>query len=510
MGFYYNKKAIKKKVAESDDPRLEEDEYSLLSGWAASVDIRYANMRKDGLTMLDDINRRNRLVIMSQQPELEDILETLTDELIPSLPDGKRFFAYPKINKLDLIDIVKEDLIEDLQKAIDEEYRRIYRMLSLSRGGAWKKMKDYLVWGKLAWEIVYDDLEDPKKITAIFPIDALTLRETWVDGVRYWIHEPKYGLQGSSTRTLHDSQVIMLTWDDDYGRISYLERLVRDFNIFRIMERTKINWYITNSMFRTLFVIPGAGRGRRGGAKTLAAAMNRYKDDIEFDDTYATIEVNGQATIPANKEYWLLDTDSGKPEINVVGGEGHDMGDTDQLSYFERRLNKRSRLPIDRIDPNSAESWNIDPTSQKRQEIKFSNFNDRIREKYSIMVMKPLIIQLLLRFPNLRKDYEVIDSITLEYFKLNVFDELAQMEIIEKKIEFIEKLSNSLTYTDESGRERKFWSREFLVTKWLGMTEDDLAANRKLKAKEDLIMRKKAKEALDEFGEDQQLEGTSY
>jgi hypothetical protein len=104
--------------------------------------------------------------------------------------------------------------------------------------------------------------------------------------------------------------------------------------------------------------------------------------------------------------------------------------------------------------------------------------------------LKPLIIALALRHPSIKQDYNIVDAIFLDYVKINVFDELAQMDIMSKKVEFVTAMSDSLKYTDESGNDRYFFSREWLVKEYLGLTDDQMRANKKyLKQERDESLR---------------------
>lgn len=487
IGRAYSPQALRNKVGEVDDPRLEADEYQMLGQF--SQDARYAGLGGLGggaLGPLGELQRRNRLIDLAQNPEIEEILDTLTDELITNDPDAK-YFASPVISG-EHLDGVSPEVVKAMQRIVDSEYPRLYRMLNFGGNGAWELMRNWLIWGKVAFEVVYDDLENPKKIIGMLPIDPLTLAEYWEEGVRYWIQEPRgaaAGIGGGAQRLFHDSQIVMIAWDTDYGRISYAERLLRPFNIYRVMERTKVNWHITNSQFRTLITIPTAGKGRTRGAKTLSSAMARYKDDITFDDATGAVEVNGTATIPANKEYWMVDGDSGTPKVDVVSGDGPDMSDTSPLTYFERRLQRISKLPLELLDPSSSETWNIDPTSQRRQEIKFSNFVDRVRNKFAHIIMNPLLMQLVLDIPAVRGDMAILDSVRLSFVKNNIFNELAQMEIMSKRVEFVEKMSQSLISTDAAGRTRSFFPHKWLASEYLKLTSAQISAIEAINARED-------------------------
>lgn len=499
FGQVYNKEAIKKKVAEADDPRLESNEYQLLNGYVNSIDVRYSKFNRLAYNQFDEIRKRNFLIELSLQPEIEDILDTLSQECIVKIPSSKYVFE-PIFNSMD-IDDLSDKADEEIKDHINTYFPILYKMLDLHDGGAKKLLRNWLIWGKIAFEIIYDNLDNPKKIIGIVPIDAITLEEKYHDGQMWYIQQPKFGINVRE-RILHESQVVFIQWDEDYGRISYVERLLRYFNVYRIMERSKILWFMTHSQDKTLFTVPGAGKGRAKGAQTLAAAMHRYSDNIEFNDYTGQLFVNGQPQWQSSKEYWMLETDSGKPSIDNVEGRGHDLSETQSISFFEQRLYKISKIPINRFDPSSGDSWTADPTSQKREEIKFSTFVNDIRDKFGIVILKPLKISLCLDNPDLINDNEILDSIVLEYQHNNVFDELAEMEILEKKIEFIEKLQNALVVMGPSGRERKFFPQEYLVNKYLGLTEQEIKEIKKMKIKEERELEKLDKEIIDEFGEE--------
>lgn len=509
LGMYIDKTALKKKIAEPDDPRLElnkENEYGLLMSYVANLDIRYKQYDKETYNVFDELRKRNYLIQFSKNPEIEDIVDTLRDEVVIADPNSP--FAVSAIfNDMDVSADISKETIEYINEFIARVYPRIYRMLNFKDEGLATKIKEFIVEGKKAWEIVYDNIDKPTTIIAIIPMDPLTLTPTWDEnGQLWWIQEPKFGIK-SEKRLLHDSQVIYIEWDDEYGQMPYLERLIRPFNIFRTLERAKIFWYVTRSQQRTQFTIPGAGKSRIKAAQTLAAAMERYSDDMEFIDSTGELYQNGAPQIMANREFWLLETDSGTPKIDNVDSGGIDLNETSSLSWWERRLYKLSKIPIDRFDPASAEAWNLDATSQKRQEIKFANFTTSIRTKIAPVFLKPLKNQLCLEKPELLLDEQILDNIVLEWVKNNVFDELSQFEIDAKRIEHIEKMQTALSVEDPNGRTQYFFPREYLVKKYLKLTPQEIEEIKRLKAKEDEEVRKQAKEDLEDFGESKELEG---
>lgn len=509
LGMYINKKALKKKVGESDDLRLEgtQNEYSLLTSYIASMDIRYSKYTDDNYNLFDELRRRNFLIQFSKNPEIEDILDTLCGEVIIKSSDEK-YPCKPIFNSIALEGILKKDLINKINDFITNSYPKLYRMLNFKNDGAEKKLREFLVEGRKAWEIVYDNLDKPKTIIAIIPIDPLTLTMSYDEnGQLWWIQEPKFGISAEK-RLLHDSQVIYLAWDDEYGKMSYIERLLRPFNIFRVMERSKIFWYITRSQSRTYFKIPTSGKSRTKSAQLLASAMERYSDDIEFVDTTGEMYMNGQPQIMANREFWMAETDSGSPSIENVDAGGIDLNETQSLSYFENRLYKLSKIPLDRMDPSSSDTWNLDPTSQKRSEIKYSNFIEKIRTNFGQVFLKPLLIQLCLDIPELLEDDQVLEEITLDWVKNNVFEELAQFDIDNKRVEHIKNMQEAFQTEDPDGRVINYFPREYLIKKYFKLSPEELKEIENLRKKEQEEEREQALQNRKDFGDEMEMEGS--
>ena len=55
---------------------------------------------------------------------------------------------------------------------------------------------------------------------------------------------------------------------------------------------------------------------------------------------------------------------------------------------------------------------------------------------------------------------------------------------MQKRVEFIQSMKDGMVDMDKEGNEIKFWSSEFLVKKYLHMSDADIALNDKLKQEE--------------------------
>lgn len=425
--------------------------------------------------------KRDALRKLAVQPELEDILDTMSNECIVYDSDYT-YFCEPFIEAQELRDLkakVRKQLKDDLSK----HFRTFYKMLGWKYRG-WDDFKRWLIEGNLAWEIVWDSLEKPKKIIGLVPIDPATLTKKFDNNKWYWV---QYKGMNGKERTLLDSQVIYISYQDTnaISRQSYLERLIRPFNIYRIIEQAQLIWTITNASFKMRFTIPVKGMNRQTGMMTLNMAMNQYKEDIKFQQETGELSINGQTNLPFNKEYWLPESDSGSPQIETLGGEGPELADNDQMKFFKNQLYKISKIPLSRFDQESGETWfGADATSVARVEIDFSRFVIRLRNIFSQIMIKPLQLQLAADHPELLENKEILEAISIQFKSYNTFEELMEMELMQKRVDFIQSMKESMVDMDVEGNEIKFFSSKFLVEKYLKLSPQDISLNDKYKKEE--------------------------
>lgn len=426
----------------------------------------------------DFAQKRDALRKLALQPELEDILDTLSNESIV-YDNDLTYFAEPFIEAQELSDY-KKDVQDKLKDVMSRNYRKLYKMLNW-KYRAWDDFKRFLVEGNMAWEIVYDKLDKPTQIIGLVPLDAATLTKKFEKNKWYWVQFK--GIQGRE-RTLLDSQIIYIAYQETncLNRTSYLERLIRPFNIYRIIEQAQLIWTITNASYKMKFTIPTKGMNKTMGMQTLASAMNKYKEDIKFIGDTGELTINGQVNMPFNKEYWFPESDSGSPNIETLGGEGPELNDNDQLKYFKNQLYKMSKIPLSRFDQESGETWfGSDPTSVARTEIDFARFVTRLRNQFSQIILKPLQLQIALSLPEIQENRQLLEAISLQYKSYNLFEEMMEQDLAQKRVEFIQSMKDSMVDMNDEGSEIKFFSSKFLVQKYLKLSDADLALNDKLK-----------------------------
>ena len=486
---FKNMKAIPadKILQPKDDPMLQQSLYGQMNNWRTKSE-EDKSFREKTLQQKRDILRK-----LATQPEIEDILDIMANESIV-YDDEEAYICNPFLDNAVIQDL-NEEALSEIRKAVNSIFYKIYLLLDW-KNDAWNQFRRYLVDGVLAFEIIYDNLENPHSIIGIVPIDPATLTRNIKDGVTYWT---QFKGELGRERELLDAQVIYIKYEDSgvVERQSYLERLIRPFNVYRIIEQAQIVWTVTQSSFKTMFTIPVAGMSKKNGLQTLNAAMNRYREEITFNQESGELRINGKTNMPFNKEFWMPENENGKPTIETLVDGGPSLSDSDQLKYFESKLYKMSKIPGSRFDNENQATWfGTDASQQLRDEINFSRFVTRIRSVFANIILKPLRIQLALQIPDIKNDKRILDSVSLRFNSYNQFTELMEAELSQKRMEHIQTLKDTFTSQDADGNEESYFCDKFLIIKYLKMSDADLELNEKFKI-EQAAAKQRAEEEID-------------
>ena len=409
------------------------------------------------------------------QDELEEILDVLCDEAI--VFDESNYCGYGHFNG---------QISASIEEEIGDVYNAIYNYFGFNDAlSIWNYFRKWLVDGYLAFEIVYNDNQteiigfkelDPRSLVP--GIDTETGKKQWV----------QYKGQGAKEKELWDSQIIYLSYSqvNSPQRTSYIERLIRSFNMLRIMEHTRIIWAVTNASFKTKFVIPVGGKSKTRAKQSLASLMNSYREVVDFDFDSGEMQTNGDPMMPFNKEYWLPSKDGESPEIENIGGDGPDLGDTESLKYFADRLKLASKIPFSRFDREGGSVWDLEASGMMRDEIKFAKFITRLRSIFQEILIKPLYIQMCLKHPELKNDVSFQAGLSLKWVKDNIFEELKEMELMSRRVDFIGNVKTQLSTMNAEMEEIPYFDLGFLIKRYGGFTQEDIKANARAKESTEL------------------------
>ena len=124
------------------------------------------------------------------------------------------------------------------------------------------------------------------------------------------------------------------------------------------------------------------------------------------------------------------------------------------------------KLPTSRLESDQA--FNLGRASEiSRDELKFSKFVSRLRNRFSHLFDNLLEIQLALTGVMSRSEWKSLkNDIKYEFMKDNYFTELKEQELINSRLSILQQAEQF---------EGKFFSSEWIRKNVLRMTEDEMA-----------------------------------
>lgn len=417
--------------------------------------------------------KREFLRKFAMNGEIEWILDTITDESI--IFNEKNFFCRPDVSSIspNLSEKMRDKVID----AIEKNFKKIYTHFFKDQISAWYFFKQFLIEGFLCFEIIYD--EEAKNIIGFKELDPISLRpgvEEDQDGWKnVWY---QYEDSPKLKRKLMDSQIIYISYSKSsfIGRVSYTERLVRSFNLLRLMENTRVIWNLMNATYRLKMVVPIGTKSPQKAKEALQELVSAYKEDVYLDFDSGELLINGKPSMQFYKNYLMPKNAQGdSPEIETLSAEGPDLSRTESLKYFYDKLKMDSKIPWSRFDREEGNGTTImlGADGLDRDEIRFANFISRLRSIFQEIILKPLWIQLTLDFPELKDDEIFRSNLGIKFYEDNLFKEFKRIEIVTKKLEFINGLRD---YTKDDAS-TPYFSSTWLLKHFDVLESDELKEN---------------------------------
>jgi hypothetical protein len=401
----------------------------------------------------------------------------ITSTAVTFFDDGNKF-ANVKLNYK-----VDQNIMDELSVVYNKLYNYFGFYDAIQASDYFRK---WLIDGFLAFEIVYN--EQQTEIIGFVEIDPASLTPGLdpQTNEKIWFVNQRMGAGGNiiQDRILFDSQIIYISYSksDMTSRISYVERLIRSFNILRTMEATRIIWAVTNASYKTQYIIPVGSVQSVRGRQTLAQAMNSYKEIVDFDWDSGEIYTNGRPMLQFYKDIFMASEGGETPQIQNIGNDGPEISDTETLKYFRDKLRQASKIPSSRFEKEQGEGvFTLTADGIAREEIRFSKFIARLRAVFQEILIKPLYIQMCLKHPEIQTDMNFRVNMGLDYYKDSVFEQNKEIELLQKQTDFISSIMSTMVERDAEGNETPYFDFDFIVRKFFGMSDEDLKLNQRYK-----------------------------
>tara|TARA_R110000851_G_scaffold230898_3_gene383686 strand:+ start:1272 stop:2903 length:1632 start_codon:yes stop_codon:yes gene_type:complete len=357
------------------------------------------------------------------------------------------------------VDIVLDDLEQPdrIKKLIRDEFEYIGELLNMNFQGH-DIFRRWYVDGRLYYHKIIDDKNPKKGLIEVRPIDATKIRkvkevikgtdpasgaEVITGTNEFYIYE-KQGIGGvgmaSSTglKIAPDSITYVTSGLFDPTRtqvLSHLHKAIKPCNQLRMMEDSLVVYRMSRAPERRIFYIDVGNLPKGKAEEYLRNIMARYKNKMVYDASTGELKDNNKH-MSMLEDFWLPRREGGRgTEISTLPG-GDNLGQIDDIVYFQKKLYKSLTVPVSRLDTESQSMISLGRASETtREELKFQKFISRLRKKFSNLFIDMLHTQLILKgIVNEEEWAEIKHDISIDFIQDSHFAEMKNAELLRERI----------------------------------------------------------------------------
>ena len=425
-------------------PKVDEDGagYVTASGshYGQYVDI-HGDKSKDNSTLIQKYRG------VAQHPEVDAAIEDITNEAVSG---GDEMAVKVNLDNTDLSKSIKNKMVE--------EFDDILYMLKFKDMGH-DIFRSWYVDGRKVYHLVVDEKNPKKGIQDIRPVDSAKIRKvkeivrkkdpitgaTIIEGQNeYFIYQEKPGQQNSGIKLTKDSVVYVTSGLLDSSQknvVSYLHKALKPINQLRMMEDSLVIYRLARAPERRIFYIDVGNLPKGKAEEYMKGIMTRYRNKLVYDAGTGEIK-DDRKHMSMLEDFWLPRREGGRgTEISTLPG-GENLGQIDDILYFQKRLYRSLNVPVNRLEQESQ--FSLGRSSEiTRDELKFQKFIDRLRLRFSTMFKEILKRQLILKNIITEEDWEEFSNdINFEFTRDNHFTELKDAELLREKLQSLDQVQN--------------------------------------------------------------------
>ena len=396
-----------------------------------------------------DLIRRYRST--SEHPECDLAIEDIVNESINT--DEKRASV--------AIDTDKLTYSTKIKTRIKEEFDQVLRLLDFNNK-AHEIFRRWYIDGRLHYHKIIDENEPQKGIQELRYIDALKIKrirkvdkEVTKKGSPtlkiiedYYVYHEN-GIQNSpSAATGAIGGSIKITADAiascpsglfDPTKalvLGYLHKAIKPVNQLRMIEDAVVIYRIARAPERRIFYIDVGNLPKVKAESYLKDVMNRYRNKLVYNAVTGEIKDDRQQ-MSMLEDFWLPRREGGRGiEITTLPG-GQNLGEIDDIVYFQRKLYRSLNIPISRLETESG--FNLGRGAEiTRDEVKFTKFVQKLRNKFNTLFNNILKTQLILKGVIAEVDWiDIKNGLSYNYIKDGHYAEMRDMDLLRDRLEIL-------------------------------------------------------------------------
>ena len=436
FGFNITKKKSNQKPVASPVSPPQDDGATLVSAanyYGISVDL-------DGsLKNENDLIRKYRDTC--NYPDCDSAVEDIINETIVS--DG--------INPIVEINLEDLKISDSIKTKVTDEFNTVLKLLKFSDKGH-DLFRSWYIDGRLYYNILIDEATKKSGISELRYIEPQKIRKIKSikkskspTGVEINLGVDEYYLFNDKGLTAGTTQGVKLSvdsvaycnsglLDQNTGMVlSYLHKAIKPTNQLKMIEDALVIYRVSRAPERRIFYIDVGNLPKVKAEQYVQDIMNKFRNKLVYDANTGEIK-DDKKHLSMMEDFWMPRREGGKgTEITTLDG-AQNLGQIEDINYFQNKLFQSLNVPMSRLRPDTGFSIGQSSTIT-RDEIKFSKFISRLRNKFSGLFSSILRIQLISK-GIIRDDEweEILEGIKYTFQQDNHYAELKDAEIMQNRL----------------------------------------------------------------------------
>ena len=246
--------------------------------------------------------------------------------------------------------------------------------------------------------------------------------------------------------------------------LSYLHKAIKPVNQLRMIEDAVVIYRIARAPERRIFYIDVGNLPKVKAEQYLKDVMNRYRNKLVYNASTGEIKDDRQQ-MSMLEDFWLPRREGGRgTEITTLPG-GSNLGEIDDILYFQKKLYRSLNIPISRLETESGFNLGIG-AEITRDEVKFTKFVQKLRRKFNTLFNNILKTQLILKGVVAEEDWlSIKENLSYQYMKDGHYAEMRDMDLLKDRLEVLNTLEPYIG---------QYFSKKYVQKQVFRMSDDEI------------------------------------
>jgi hypothetical protein len=422
---------------------------------------------------------------IATQSEIEMAIDEIVNEAMDTTAD-----------EIVTIDVDNIKYGDNVKNRIKEEFDIILELFNFNND-AYELFRRWYVDGRMYYHIIIDEKSprdgikelryvDPRKIRKVREVKRVRQGPAFVNQTKaeYYVYNDRsflaagggHGAATSLPMDMNSTAGLRISIDSilhatsgltDKNNVlvySHLQKAIRPLNQLRTLEDATVIYRISRAPERRIFYIDVGNLPKIKAEQYLREMMVRHKNRLVYDASTGEVR-DDRKYMTMLEDYWLPRREGNRGTEITTLPAGQNLGELEDVKYFQNKLYKSLNVPLTRLEQQSG--FNIGKAAEiSREEVKFSKFIGRLRKRFNQLFYKTLEKQLILKGIIAESDWkELSNDIKFKYITDSHFEELRDLEVLENRVDAINKLQPYIG---------KYFSDMYIRKNILKQTDEDI------------------------------------